>query len=487
MAVSLRRATAIASSVLLLTLVGATGRVPIHNASVRTVDVRADSVGYIAAASTTPAVSIALNPSSVVGTRPSGWYGLSIGYDALVRATIAVTPVLVTLMRNLGPGGLLRIGGNSVDSQATSGPNATQLAALKNLLTQTGWRVLYSISLIHFDAASEANEVRNVRAALGNRVAAFACGNEPDGYVQKGWRPTTYTVSQYLAEVAPCYQLIRANAPGVPLDGPDTCCSNFVQDYLASKPAGLGELTQHFYGSYNACNGKPFTAYDLLSAYRAAKEVSIIGQASALARSGGVPLRISEGNSAACTGVRGVSNTYAASLWSSDLGFIAAENGAKGFAVHGTFVQSTCVDYSPICRVGSGPYVARPPYYGMLFDQLIGAGSIIATATTGSANLGVHAIRHADGSISVLLVNRAGTSVQVKINGPSTLTSATMLTMRSPGGIAATSGIQIQGHSVNADGSFAAPVPTRVTDTAGTVQTTIAGYTATAITLAPAE
>lgn len=464
---SLFRRVTIVIALLLLTLVGVPARVNVDTASAA------------------PAVSVTVNPSSVLGTRPSGWYGLSIEYSALVGATIAVTPVLVNLMRNLGPS-VLRIGGNTVESQPGSGPNAAQLGVLKNLLTQTGWRVLYSIDLIHFNAVAEAAEVRNVITALGSRVAAFACGNEPDGYTQKTWRPPTYTVSQYVAEAATCYQVIRTNAPGVPLDGPDTCCSDWVLQYLASKPAGFGELTQHFYATYNACNGKPFTTYDLLSTYRAVKEAGIFAAANALAASSGVPLRISESNSAACTGVRGVSNVYAASLWSSDLGFIAAENGARGIAVHGNLGDPTCSDYSPVCRVGSGAYVARPVYYGMLFDQLIGTGSVIATATSGSANVGVHALRRGDGRIAVLLVNRSGSSVPVTISAPSNLTSATMLTMRSPGGITATAGIQIQGHSVHADGTFPTPVPTKVTDRAGMVQTTLAGYTATAITFAPA-
>ena len=202
MASFFRRVT-IVISLLLVTLVGVPART------------------HVDTASAAPAVSVTVNPSSVLGTRPSGWYGLSIEYSALVGATIAVTPVLVNLMRNLGPS-VLRIGGNTVESQPGSGPNVAQLGALKNLLTQTGWRVLYSIDLIHFNAVAEAAEVRNVITALGSRVAAFACGTEPDGYVQKTWRPPTYTVSQYLAEAATCYQVVRTNAPGVPLDGPDT-------------------------------------------------------------------------------------------------------------------------------------------------------------------------------------------------------------------------------------------------------------------------
>ena len=62
----------------------------------------------------------------------------------------------------------------------------------------------------------------------------------------------------------------------------------------------------------------------------------------------------------------------------------------------------------------------------------------------------------------------------------------TMLTMRSPGGIMATAGIQIQGHGINADGTFPTRVPMKVTDRAATVQITLAGYTAVAVTLAPA-
>jgi hypothetical protein len=98
-------------------------------------------------------------------------------------------------LRALGPHGLLRIGGNSLDDSfwtshgeprpawATQGvATPTSLRNLAVALRSTGWRVILGVNLRHYDPARAVDEASYAARILGPRLAAIEPGNEPDHY-----------------------------------------------------------------------------------------------------------------------------------------------------------------------------------------------------------------------------------------------------------------------------------------------------------------
>jgi hypothetical protein len=162
------------------------------------------------------------------------------------------------------------------------------------------------------------------------------------------------------------------------------------------------------------------------------------------------------------SGVDGVSNSYASSLWVIDFLFNCAQCGASGVNFHG----GGQVRYSPILNKAGSVIGVGPEVYGMLLFDLAGRGPLYTTQlSVGSLNVTAYAVKAAPDSLNLIVVNKDLTqNLQLTTQLPGNATSATLLAMNqlSNGATApdlsATSGITIQGASVNLDGSFS-PAP----------------------------
>jgi hypothetical protein len=193
------------------------------------------------------------------------------------------------------------------------------------------------------------------------------------------------------------------------------------------------------------------------------------------AAAAGTPFVIAETNSASCSGLPGLSNTYAAALWAVDWVLLAAEKGATGIYFHGV-LTTACNSYTPICKTGTGVYVAEPVYYGLLFAHLLGTGQMLGTTVASTADIAAHAVT-SGGKTSVVVENlsAAPSALTLKVPGVSGIANVLNLT---GGSLAATSGVKIQGAAVSPSGTFTPAAATHVTCTAGVCKLTIAGYSA---------
>lgn len=102
----------------------------------------------------------------------------------------------------------------------------------------------------------------------------------------------------------------------------------------------------------------------------------------------GVPLRVAEMNTISNSGRVGVSNVFAAAIWTLDGCFEVAATGAVGVNLHQGSGQNL---YTSILRWYDqgvlSPPVLRPPFYGMLmFQQAVKAGSKLLGKTQLSGN-----------------------------------------------------------------------------------------------------
>ena len=256
---------------------------------------------------------------------------------------------LAQLLRNLGHG-VIRFGGNSVDKSFT-GITPSALNGLVRLVDAAGWQVLYSENMGSYNAASVAADAKAVDTALGDRLFAFACGNEPDLFASNGLRLKGYNLGDYLDQADACFQAIRAGAPNAPLEGPDIASTRWTAGYAAGEVGTIDLLGQHYYplGCFTSGETPTAAADTLLSPALMAKETATFRVAVAAAEAASVPLVISETNSACGGGVPGLSDSYASALWVVDYMLTGAENNVYGMNFHGG-LDGYCAGYTVLCQ-----------------------------------------------------------------------------------------------------------------------------------------
>ena len=390
-----------------------------------------------------------------VGQLPPGFAGLSFESAAasggVNSGRFDVVGNLPQLLRTLGPG-VLRFGGSSVDL-AYSGASQGALAGLRRLADATEWKVLYSENLGRFNAPAVVGDARAVATVLGPDLLAFACGNEPNLYPDLGLRPAGYSPADYLPEADACLNAVHSGAPDAPLAGPDLEPPSWLAPYALHERGRLALVTEHYY-PLSDCAAQPGTATDLLSPATAHAEADAAAKVEQDGAAAGAPWRVSETNSAACSGIPGVSDTFAAALWALDYALILAEHGAAGMNLH-TSLSVGCDAYSPVCATAPGHYLARPVYYGLLALRTLGTGQLIPVHEHGAGNLAAHAVRDDGGGVRLAVENLGPTPVTTLLTVAGTPMRGASIGWLTAPSVTATGGVTLDGASVDDTGTFA--------------------------------
>ena len=222
-------------------------------------------------------------------------------------------------------------------------------------------------------------------------------------------------------------------------------------------------LTQHY---YRADGQDPSsTAAELVSVDTVLPGECQQLQAAALEI--GIPWRMSETNSFYNGGVSGVSDSYASALWVTDHLATIAWNGGSGVNLHG---GGNSTGYTPIADNAGVVVGARPEFYGALLFTLFGQGEMLTTSVSaGGLNVTAYSVQPGSGGVNMLLVNKGSTQkLQASVSFGQSVQQATLLQMTAPG-LTSTSGVTIQGASVNVDGSFAPGTPYAAPQVTGNV------------------
>jgi hypothetical protein len=375
---------------------------------------------------------------------------------------------LAEYLRVIGPHGLLRIGGNSLDESlwtsdeepppawATQGvATPASLRTLATVLRSTGWRVILGVNLRHYDPARAVDEARYAARILGSKLAAIEPGNEPDHY---GINEMTYL--QHFRSYA---RALHAALPAVPLVGPDAASGDIAWlRAFARQQAGerqISTLTFHNYPE-SACGGNRPTIADLFSLrdWRHEKEAADVAvSAGAIAH---VPAIIDETNSAVCWGAPGTSNVFASALWTLDYTLLLAHEGLTEVNFQGRIAG--CAQYSPLCTVDRGRHlVARPDFYGLLAALQVTPGRFLPLADPDTASLRAYAVKSKSGGLSIVLDN-LGVPATVTVRLPRNSyqsASETTLQTASPLGLisTSTSDITLGGRQITPNGVLQPP------------------------------
>jgi hypothetical protein len=426
-----------------------------------------------------PVPSGSLTPASLTvtataaGSIGSAFAGLSYEkselYGALFRTS---NSDLIGMFKRLGST-ILRIGGNSVDKNVWTpdGPGQTageiapsDVASLAGFVKAAGWQCLYGINLGGAATgattpALAAAEVAYAAGQFGSSLLGIEIGNEPDLYGNPGnYFAGNWSLSQFLSLWGQFRAAILASTPEVPITGPADASNESSWTVPFGKDVTNSEitlLTQHYYRA----NGElPSSTAE----YLITPDPTLIADLTILeagAQSIGVPYRMSECNSFYNGGASGVSDSYASSLWVIDYLFNCAQGGASGVNFHG---GGNGPGYTPIADSDGSVVGARPEFYGILLFTLAGEGILYATQiSAGSLNVTAYAVKTSSGGFNLVVVNKDLTeNLQLTTQLPQSANSATIVVMTqltsgaAGPDLSATSGVTIQGASVNPDGTF---------------------------------
>ena len=230
-----------------------------------------------------------------------------------------------------------------------------QLEGLRRLARGSGWSILLTVGLLHYEPNRAADEVAAAERILGASLAGIEIGNEPDSYVRHHVRPSTWGVAGYAAEVDAYRSAIRRAVGPVPIAGPDVSGSGAIKSWgteeaVRERPA---VLTGHHYPL--GCKlAQPPTIERLLSATTRAREWRSLKEYVRVARSHHEPFRMDESNSVSCGGTPGISDTFASALWASGYIGQALSAGAVGLNLEGN-TQQLRADTRRSAPMGWGP------------------------------------------------------------------------------------------------------------------------------------
>lgn len=430
------------------------------------------------AQATTP-VGIAFNP--LEPGRPVAQRFLGLSFEAAALSALAQDAHrgnLLQLLRSLGPG-VLRFGGVTADEDvgwsdsqtpapawATSTIGPAQLDELAQLAKLSGWQVLLTVGMAHYEPTAAAREVAAAHRALGPYLAAVEIGNEPNSYGSHGFRELPWIAQGYEEQASAYREAIDALTPNVPIAGPDVSGSGAFGEWgeeeaLAQSPA---LLTGHHYPLGCAQTPPPSIEALLSSATRGAAALSLASYM-AVSELRGIPLRIDEANTVSCGGVPGISDTFASALWATGYIAQAMDAGTVGINLQGN--PTNCVGYTPLCATNAtalarGEFRAQPEWYALLLARtLIGYRPLPTTISTeASPNLVAAGFSGPGHSLKIVLCNDEpeGTSplaLRLQVEAGMGTAQVQRLTGPAP---SATAGVLLAGRAVAANGSWSAPL-----------------------------
>ncbi len=410
-----------------------------------------------------PAVDLTVttDPGTTVATIGAGVAGLSYEMDHLNDGFFEPTNTdLIGLFKRLGPS-VLRIGANSVDKTTWSatGPGGTSgvvappdVDGLAGFLKATGWTVIFGVNMAADDPTLVSAEAKYVATSLGASLYGFEIGNEPDLYATNGDRPTTWTYADFATQWQTFYAPMKAAAPGVPFTGPASAAhaTTWTVPFAASAKSDIALLTQHYYRGNGQDASSTLTELLLPDPGLITElgDLQTAAQTNKIAKG----YRLSEANSFYNGGAPGISDGFGTSLWVVDFLFTNVLHGSAGVNLHG---GGNGTGYTPIADSGTAVVEARPDYYGMLLFDLAGQGPVFSTkVSTTTLNFTAYAVGPADGSTSVVLVNKDPTQwVQATVDLGKNATSGTVTRLMGPS-LGATTGYTIGGVPVNNNGTW---------------------------------
>jgi hypothetical protein len=460
---------------------------------------------------TDPAAAVSVDTAHPSGRLPADFVGLSFEMRELGIGNLDPRQGnLAALLRTLGRGNL-RIGGNTLDRDTLWVPagqqppdplpdwvkdvvTANDIRRLAGFVDATGWRAEVGINVGRWDPVAAADQAHAMTSILGDRLLATECGNEPDQWVGKGFRPAGYAYADYQSDWEACAAVVGNRN----IAGPDTAsptsswAASLAKDERAN---GLTMLTAHQYSM-----DPTGTAARLLSPATKAAQAGAAAPNLAVAQALHLAMRFDETNSAYGGGIDGVSNTHAAALWSLDYSLQLAQLGLSGINFHGGL--GVCNQpiwngkwqlYTPVCANDTADeaaqvYHAMPIYYGIWMARQMGPGSFLPLTLSTDRNVDAYAVRGDDGRLRIALVEKDDVTVgpvqiSLDLGAGRGRGTGTAEVLRLTGSALSAADTAVQGATVDRSGRLRPGRPDLVRVHDGSLRVNLAGGSAAIVTL----
>jgi len=412
---------------------------------------------------------------------PEDYIGLSYEVQQLLDPTFfsGQNTGLIRAFKALSEHGVLRLGGNTSefewwkptpDAKEPEHPQTREVVgepkaqyypvmaeAVRNLaafLRATGWTCLYGIGMGTNTPDRAAAEAEYVAKTLGDRLQYFQIGNEVDLFSHHLRDPKTWNAKAYLDEWLAITRAVTKAVPEARFGMPDVAgnvgwLTEIAQMWPSVQdPPHVTTLSHHYYFGGPATNPE-VNIPNLLKPETMARVQKTADTATAAADKMGVRVRMTEGNTCYRGGKPGVSDVFAAALWSADYALLLASNNYSGVNLHGGTGKSVANSvggflpgdvmlndagatpeqiashphpfYSPIATFGDN-YTLEPVAYGLKFaSALCGATLVKIDLTSKIQATGVDATAYAaklpDGAMTVVILNKdAERDLELRLN-----------------------------------------------------------------------
>ena len=423
-------------------------------------------------AQATPAAEVTLAiPAEATGPHmPHDFVGLSYEVQQLADPTFfsGENTGLIRQFKALATGGVLRLGGNTSefawfkptpDSPEPTHPQTREVVgepkaqyyavtaeSVRNLaafLKAAGWSCLYGINMGTNTPERATEEAEFVAKTLGANLQYFQIGNEVDLFKNHLRDPKTWNPQAYLQEWLAIARAITAKVPGAKFGMPDVAAYVSWLTEIADQwrsieiPPQVTTLTHHYYFGGPATN-PDVNIPNLLKPATMARVQQTADTATAAANKMGARVRMTEGNTCYRGGKPGVSDVFAAALWSADYSLLLASNNYSGINLHGGTGKSVANSvggslpgdgmlkdqgetpeqiasrphpfYTPVATFGS-EYRLEPVAYGLKFAGSLSGGTFLQgdlTSKLQAAGVDVtgYAAKLANGHTSVVILNK---------------------------------------------------------------------------------
>ncbi len=408
-------------------------------------------------------VNVSIDPEHPSFTIASDYLGLSFEMTAITDSNYFNTDktIFVQLIKNLGTG-IFRIGANGVDktfwtgkSRQTSTSNdsitTTDIDRFSRFIQAIQWKTIFGLNLGgNFNPATSADEANYVSKDLSGLLQSFEVGNEADLYPGNGYRTSGYTETDFNGEWQQYYNAVEKATPNAVFSGPAFAYNqSWLYDFARQESSHVNELTIHYYQAGPGTD--PSINLNTLLTPEADSAIDKFANAVyATALSVQIPYRVAECNSIYGGGKTNVSNTFGASLWAIDFMWRLAYMGCSGINFHG----GGNGPYSPIGD-SAGIFFAKPEYYSMLFFKNGAMGNVLTcNVNAGTENVTAYASKTSDGTMYVSILNKEPqTDIAVTLQTGASAHSVTLSSLTAPN-LNATSGLLLQGYTLNPDGSM---------------------------------
>jgi hypothetical protein len=387
---------------------------------------------------------------------------------------------LIAQFRALSPNGVLRLGGNTSDygfwkptPTSTPPPRAKREnklgdpppdlsygvtpEAVRNLnafLQSTGWTCLYGINLGTNTPALAAEEAAFVAKTLGPKLEYFQIGNEADRFATTIRDPKLtghpWNVDAFLDEWLAFAHAIIDRVPDARFGMPDVASNASwfagIGTRLANDPirSHIACMSHHYYVGGPPSNPNMTIDHILQPNPVVTRDAALVTDA---AHKLHTAWRMTEGNTCYRGGKPGVSDVFAAALWSADyllqlasLGYAGVNlHGGDGqmvanslggklpgdeivLATHGNPAEHPHPYYTPIAHIGDR-YLLEPVAYGMKFAGLFaGATMLPLDFDPGPVNATAYAATMPNGAQRIAIVNKdAMQDLHIALPGPDDL------------------------------------------------------------------